>query len=139
MTCNSSLFTTFQSHLSISIVTLVDGSSSSVLRSRTIHLTPLITLTSILSLPQYSFKLISVSKPTHTLNYSISFFPGYCLIQDISTNLIIGRGRKSGVLYILDTKVPKFVTCFGVITSFKLHCRICHPSLSIKEAISSFF
>ena len=51
MTGNSNLFTTFQSHPSTSIVTRADWSTSSVLGSRTIHLTPLITLTSILSLP----------------------------------------------------------------------------------------
>ena len=51
MTGNSCLFTTFQSHPSTSTVTLADGSTSCALGSRTIHLTPLITLTSVLSLP----------------------------------------------------------------------------------------
>ena len=51
MTGNSSLFTTFQSHPSTSTVTLTNRSTSCVLGSRTIHLTPLITLTSIMSLP----------------------------------------------------------------------------------------
>ena len=74
MTGNSSLFTTFQPHPSTSIVTLADGSTSCVLESRTIHPTPSITLTSIPSLPQFFFNLISVSKLTCTLNCSISFF-----------------------------------------------------------------
>ena len=128
---NSSLFITFQPHPSTSIVTLADGSTSYVLESRTIHLTPLITLTSISSLPQLSFNLIFVSKLTLTLNCNISFFPDYCLIQDLSTKQIIGRGRKSGGLYILDTEVPKFVACSGVVTPFELHCRLGHPSLSL--------
>ena len=51
MTDNSSLFTMFQSHPSISIVTLADVSTSCVLGLGTIHPTPLITLTSVLSLP----------------------------------------------------------------------------------------
>ena len=51
MTSNSSLFTTFQSHPSTSTVTLADRSTSCVLGSRIIHLTPLITLTFVLSLP----------------------------------------------------------------------------------------
>ena len=82
---NSSLFTTFQSHPSTSTVTLADGSTSYVLGSGTIHLTPLITLTSVMGLPQLSFNLIFVSKISRTLNCSISFFPDYCLIQDLST------------------------------------------------------
>ena len=77
---NSSLFTVFQSHPSTSIVTLADGSTSYVLRSKAIHPTPLITLTSVLSLPQFSFNLISVSKLTRILYCSISLFFDHCLI-----------------------------------------------------------
>ena len=61
---NSSLFTTFQSHPYTPIVTLADGSKSRVLGSGTINSTPLIPLTSVLSLPHFSFNLISVSKLT---------------------------------------------------------------------------
>ena len=43
MTGNSSLFTTFQSHPSTSVITFANGSTSCVPRSRTIHPTPLIT------------------------------------------------------------------------------------------------
>ena len=103
MTGNSSLFTTFQSHSSTSTVILTDGSTSCVLGSGTIHPTPLITLTSILSLPQFSFNLIYARKLTRTLNCSISFFPNYCLILDLLTKLIIGRGCESRALYILET------------------------------------
>ena len=113
---NSSLFTMFQSHPSIPIVTLANGSTSCYLRSGTIHPTPLINLTSVLSLPQLSFNLISVSKLTRTINCSISFFPNYCLIQDLSTKRIIGKGRESKGLYILEIEVSKSVTCPGVVT-----------------------
>ena len=75
---NSSLFTTL--HPSTSTFTLADGSTSCVLGSGTIHSTPLITLTSIFSLPQFSFNLISMRKLTRTLNCSMSFFLDHCLI-----------------------------------------------------------
>ena len=71
-----------------------------------------------------------MSKLTRTLNCNISFFPDYCLIQDLSTKRIIDKGHKSGGLYIIDPKVPKSVACSGVVTSFELHCRLGHPSLS---------
>ena len=129
MTGNSSLFTMFQPHHSTSTVSLTDGSTSCGLGSGTIHPTPLITLTSVLSLPQFSFNLISVSKLTRTLKCSISFFSDYCLIQDLFTKRIIGREREYGGLYILKTKVPKSVVCSGVVTPFELHCRLGHPSL----------
>ena len=103
MAGNSSIFTTFQSHPSTSTVTLVDGSTSCVLGSGTIHPTPLITLAFVLSLQQCSFNLIFVSKLTRTLNCNISLFPYYCLIQDLLTKLIIGKGHEPGGLYILET------------------------------------
>ena len=135
MTGNSSLVTTFQSHPSTSIVTLADGSTTCVLGSRTIHLTPLITLTYVLSLPQFSFNLIFVSKLTHTFNCSISFFLDYCLIQDLLTKQIIDRGREFGGLYHLETEVSKSVACFGVVSPFELHCRLGHSSLSLLKKL----
>ena len=74
MTGNSSLFSTSQPHSSTSIVILADGSTSCVLGLRTIHPTLLITLTFVMSLSQFSFNLISMSKLTCTHNCSISFF-----------------------------------------------------------------
>ena len=92
-----------------------------------------------MSLPQLSFNLIYVSKLTRTLNCNISFFPDYCLTQDLLTKQIIGRGHKSESLYILETEVSKSIVCSKVITPFKLHCHLDHPSLSIEEVISSVF
>ena len=86
-----------------------------------------------MSLPQFSFNLISISKLTHTLNCSISFFPNYCLIQDLLTKLIIGRGRESGGLYILETNVAES-DCSGV-TPFELHCCLGHPCFSLLKKL----
>ena len=135
MTGNSSLFTMFQSHPSTSTVTLADRSTSCVLRSMTIHSTPLITLTFVMSLPELYFNLIYVSKLTRTLNCSISFFPYYRLIQNLLTKQIIGRGRESGGLYILETGVPKSVSCSGVVNPFELHCRSGHHSFSLLKKL----
>ena len=127
---NSSLFTMFLSHPSTSTITLTDGSTSCVLRLGTIHPTSLITLTSIMRLSQFSFNLIFVNKLTRTFNCSILFFLDYYLIHDLSMKQIIGRGRESRGLYILETEVPKSVACPGVVTPFELHFHLGHPSLS---------
>ena len=103
-------------------------------QGRTIHPNPLITLTSVLSLRQFSYNLISVSV-VRTLNCSISLFYDHCLIQDLSTKRIIGRGCESGGLYILETEVPKFVNCSGVATPFELHCLMDHPSFSLLKKL----
>ena len=71
MTGNSSIFSTFQSQPSPSTVTLVDGSHSCVLGSGTIVPSPSIPLTSVLSLPNFSFNLMSVSKLTRALKCDI--------------------------------------------------------------------
>ena len=79
-----------------------------------------------------------MSKLTYTLNCSISishFFSDYCLIQDLSTKRIIGRGHESRDLYILETYVLKSVACSRVVTPFKLHCRLGHPSLSLLKKL----
>ena len=139
MTINSNLFTMFQSNPSTFIVTFADESTYYVLGSKTIHPTPLITLTYVMSLPQLSFNLIYVGKLTCTLNYSISFFRDYCLIQGLSTKRIISRGQESRGLYILEMEVPKSVACFRVVTSFKLHCCLSHPSLSLLKKLYTQF
>ena len=131
MTDNSSLFSTFQSQPSTSTVTLADGSQSCVLRPGTIFPTPSLPLSSILSLPNFSFNLMFVSKLTRALKCYISFFPDFCLFLDLMTKQIIGRGRESGGLYILDHAEPRPVVCFGVTTPFETHCQSGHPFLPL--------
>ena len=88
-----------------------------------------------MSLPQFSFNLISVSKLTCTLNCSISFFPKHCLIQDLSTKRIIGRGCQSRGLYILETEVTKSVAYSEIVTPFDLHYRRGHPSFPLLKKL----
>ena len=93
--------------------------------------TPSIPLTSVLSLPNFSFNLMSVIKLTQTLKCYISLFPDFCLFQDLMTKQIISRGFEFGVLYILDPTVSKPIACSGVITPFETHCRLGNPSLPL--------
>ena len=69
------------------------------------------------------------------LNCIISSFLNHRLIQDLSTKQVIGKGRESKDLYILDPEVPKFITCYEVVTTFELHCRLGHPSLSLLKKV----
>ena len=107
-----------------------------------IHPTPLVPLTSIMSLPQFSFDLIFVNKLTHTLNCSISFFPDYRLFHYLLMRRIIGRRHEFGDLYILDPKVPMTIACSKVATPFEVHCCLGHLSLSLsllKKLYHQFF
>lgn len=93
------------------------------------------------------FNLLSVSQITKALNCCVLFFSDLCLFQDLMTGKIIGRGRESGGLYVLETtipkmpnpKVPKLVACSSTMTPLQLHYRLGHPSLPIlKKIVSSF-
>ena len=139
MTGNPSLFSTFHSYTSPSNVTLADGSTTLVLGSGTVNLTPSLSLSSVLSLPQFSFNLMSVSKLTRDLNCCVFFFPDHCLIQDLVTKKIIGKGHESGGLYILDTQAPRSIACSSILTPFEAHCQLGHPSLpSLKKLYPQF-
>ena len=83
--------------------------------------------------------MISVSKLTRSLNCCASFFPDYCLFQDLITKKIIGTGHETGGLYILDTQIPKSVACTGVVTPFEAHCRLGHPSFPILKRLCPQF
>ena len=68
-----------------------------------------------------------------------AFFPNHCLIQDLSTKRIIGRGSESGSLYILETEMSKSVVCSRVVTPFELHFRLGHPSLPLLKKLYPLF
>ena len=55
------------------------------------------------------------------------------------TKQIIGRGRESKGLYILDHTVPRPVTCSGVTTPFEMHCRLGHLSLPLLKKLCPQF
>ena len=137
MTGNSSIFSTFQSPFSPSIVTLANGQPY-VLGSSTVFPTPIL-LSSVFSLPNFSFNLIYVSKLTRALKCWVSFFLDYCLFQDLVTKQIIGRGREFGGLYILDFTIPRPIACFGVTTPFETHCRLGHSFLPLLKKLCPQF
>ena len=55
------------------------------------------------------------------------------------TKQIIGKGRESKDLYILDPTLPRPVACFGVTTPFETHCRLSHPSLPLLKKLCPQF
>ena len=76
-----------------------------------------------------------MSKLTRTLNCNISFFPDYCLFQDLLTKQVIRRGQEFEGLYILDPELPNLIACYGIPNPHKVHCRLGHPSLSLLKKL----
>ena len=131
MVGNSSLLSTFQSQPSTSIVTMADGLQSYVLGSSTIFPTPSLPLSSVLSSPNFSFNSISMRKLARALKCYISFFPDFCLFQDLY--------HESGGPYILNHAVTGPISFSGVTTPFETHCRLGHPSLPLLKKLCPHF
>ena len=80
-----------------------------------------------------------VSTLIQALKCYISFFPDFCLFQNLMMKQIIGRGRESRGLYILDPTVPRPIAYSGVTTPFKTHYRLGHLSLSLLKKLCPQF
>lgn len=140
-------FKPYENLQNLPCVTLADGSTTYVIGFRTISPTSSLSLSFVLCLPNFSFNLLSISQITKALNCCVLFFSNLCLFQDLMTGKIIGRGRESGGLYVLETtnpkmpnpKVPKFVACSSTSTPLELHYRLGHPSLPILKKLFPHF
>ena len=68
----------------------------------TVTLSPSLSLSNTLLVPSLSNRLMSVSQVTADLNCVVLMYSTFCLLQDILTKEIIGRGTKRGGLYYVD-------------------------------------
>ncbi|KAG5617973.1 hypothetical protein H5410_017797 [Solanum commersonii] len=59
-------------------------------------------LRDVLCVPFFRFNLMSVSKVTKDLNYSVTFYPKHCVFQDLCTGKVKVIGREKDGLYILN-------------------------------------
>ncbi|GAA0146788.1 transmembrane signal receptor [Lithospermum erythrorhizon] len=53
--------------------------------------------------------------------------------MDLTTKEIIGKGHKSGGLYMLDVSESTPFACSSVTSSYEAHCRLGHPSIIPEE------
>ncbi|GAU44158.1 hypothetical protein TSUD_399800 [Trifolium subterraneum] len=108
-------------------ITLANGSKAQVTGIGQALPLPSLSLNYVLFVPDSPFNLISISKLTHSLNCSITFWSDSFFIQDRSTGKMIGTGFESHGLYYLN---PHLSTVCGVSASPDIiHCRLGHPSL----------
>ena len=59
-------------------------------------------MSSVLLAPSLSNNLLSISKITKNLNFSITFHSTHCVFQDNLTKTTIGIGKEKGGLYYLE-------------------------------------
>ena len=84
------------------IVILTDGSRTPIQAIGIATTTPTLSLSYIFYLPYFSFNLLSVSKITKVLNYTVTFFSTHCVFQELGTWKTIGIGRDWNRLYELE-------------------------------------
>jgi len=95
---SSHFFTQFSS------VNIVDGTQSPVLSDGVVQATPFLNLKNVLCVLKFSISLLSISQFTKQHNCSVTFFPSYYVIQDLTIRRI-GSGRERECMYYLDDRV----------------------------------
>ncbi|KAL0285929.1 UNVERIFIED_CONTAM: Retrovirus-related Pol polyprotein from transposon RE2 [Sesamum angustifolium] len=136
LTGNRSSFLTFSTSPKFPPVRLADGSYSPISGSGTVQSTAYLNLTNVPFAPKFSVNLLSVSQLTKTHNCSVTFYPSYCVIQDLQTRRMIGTGHERGGLYFLDiTPHVDARALFASISPLQWHSRLGHPSLPILHKI----
>ncbi|XP_022032681.1 uncharacterized protein LOC110933783 [Helianthus annuus] len=98
----------------------------------TIEISPMLKLSNCLYVPSLSHKLLSISHVTKELNCSVLMQPTFCILQDIRTGAIIGRGTERQGLYYVDEVTQNGAVLLSHGTAEReawlWHRRLGHPS-----------
>lgn len=96
-----SLFSSYCVYSSQDIGQIVDGSISSVISTDCISLTLCLYLY-VFHAPNFKLNLVSINHVTKALNCNVTFFPSYCVFQDLEMQQTICRGHEEQPLYLMD-------------------------------------
>ncbi|GFY95259.1 hypothetical protein Acr_10g0006440 [Actinidia rufa] len=80
-------------------VCIADGSSIPIRSQGDACLSSDITLSSVYYVPNFAYNLLSVSRLAKDLNCAVVFLPSRCLLQDLTSKKIFGRGYERDGLY----------------------------------------
>ena len=100
-----SLLTTITSTMN-TFVSLPIGEQALVTHIGTVQLSETLTLHGVLCVPSFTFNLISVTQLTKTIFCCLIFLASFCLIQDLVHWNMIGLGKESRGLYLLQQYNP---------------------------------
>ena len=101
-------------------------------------------LRQVLCIPDFKFNLMSVSKVTKDLNCCVTFFPHYCVFQDLSSGKVRVTGKERDGLYMVDTQVADMPQrCLTAVQDTEdnatvWHQRLCHVPMSVIRKIPIF-
>ena len=85
-----------------SVISTANGSTSPITGEGSVILSNTLTLDIALVAPSLEYNLLSVSQITSTLACIVTFWPSFCVFQDILTRKILGYGVRRGKHYYLE-------------------------------------
>ncbi|KAI9162373.1 hypothetical protein LWI28_026651 [Acer negundo] len=88
-------------------VLLPSGDKANIIAKGSLPLNSVYYLHNVLCVPTFKVDLISVSRLTGGLNCSITFFPYWCVLQDLATKRMIDLGKQRNGLYYLAALAAK--------------------------------
>lgn len=84
----------------------------------------------VLNIPNFECNLLSVSKLTREFNCALTFFPGFCTMQDLHSRKLIGMGKQAGGLYIMESMREEGKAMSVKVDSTVWHQRLGHASFT---------
>ena len=92
-------------------VLLLSGKKMNIVTKGSLTLNSIYYLHDMLSMPTFKVDLILVSHLTRGLNCSVTFFPYWCILQDLATRTTIGLGKqRDGLYYLVALATEKSLT-----------------------------
>jgi hypothetical protein len=85
-----------------SVISTANGCTSLISGEGSVILSNTLTLDIVLVVPSLEYNLLFVGQITSTLNCTVTFWPLFCVFQDILTRKILGYGVRRGNLYYLE-------------------------------------
>lgn len=86
-------------------VCLPNGDTAHVTHIGSCCISPRSIITYVLHLPEFKYNLMSVSKVTRELGCSVTFFPHFCVFQELYSGKVQEIGKENRGLYLLLNKL----------------------------------
>ncbi|XP_019255165.1 PREDICTED: uncharacterized protein LOC109233756 [Nicotiana attenuata] len=98
-------------------VLLPNGDVTQVTQIGDSHISDRSTIKEVLYVPQFKFNLLSVSKVTRELRCFASFYPDFCVFQDLFSGKVREIGREREGLYFLQRHGAKKLTVVALVAA----------------------
>ena len=84
------------------VISTTNGNTSPITGEGSVIMSNTLTLDIVHVVPSLEYYLLFVSQITSTLACTVTFWPSFCVFQDILTRKILGYGVRRGKLYYLE-------------------------------------